>query len=531
MTTPRQPKLQRLTLFLFKEGMALDDVIPERDELLSYHVLGLGVDEDNLFVKASFVSRPKWVTYLDPHVDQDLESLLSASAAAALVMRAGDRTFALTFGQGRHLLDAEAVIHDFGLKVVLNTVAYDQLKSVDARSVDELTIHTRRDVSRDSSFEAFGLDVTRDLIRTVTGTPRDETLARKLTGSTALALNTRVQVPELPELAERLLDRYVAADYRAHFDFIDHLRPVSDPVLARRLQDALLDDLRARSITDLHLAPPEVLDHLDIEGFRFTTQDRDSDPENDPRISAYLDSIDLDALSYDKLKSDRVVPIRASDGVAQRGWSVYRCIVYETSDEERLYVLSAGDWYEVSLDFKRRVEEDVRRLAPLELDLPDARFNESESDYNARAADAIGALCLDEKLVRDEGPDKMEICDLLTADGKLIHVKKRGRSSTLSHLFAQGVNSAERLRSDDQFRELARGVIAREDAAFADVVPAGRPDPANHEIGFVVITRSTRETPLTLPFFSVVSLRAAAQRLENQGFRVRVAKVPEPRSA
>jgi uncharacterized protein (TIGR04141 family) len=63
---------------------------------------------------------------LEPNVDQDLESLLSASAAAALVMRGGDRTFALTFGQGRHLLDAEAVIHDFGLKVVLNTVAYDQ---------------------------------------------------------------------------------------------------------------------------------------------------------------------------------------------------------------------------------------------------------------------------------------------------------------------------------------------------------------------------------------------------------------------
>lgn len=527
---PRQPKLQRLTLFLFKEGMTLDDVIPEREQLQSYHVRGLGIDDDNLFVKASFVNQPKWVPYLEPHVEQDLDSLLSSTAAAALVMRAGDRTLALAFGQGRHLLETEAVTHDFGLKVVLNTVAYDQLKSVDARSVDELTVHTRRDVSRDSSFEAFGLDVTRDLIRTVTGTPRDETLARKLTGSTALALNTRAQIPELPELAERLLDRYAATDYREHFDFIDHLRPVSDAALIARLQNALLEDLRARSITDLHLAPPEVLDHLDIEGFRFTTQERDSDPEADPRISAYLDSIDRDSLSFEKLKSDRVVPIHA-DGVAQRGWSVFRCIVYETSDQERLYVLSAGEWYEVSLDFKRRVDEDVRRLVPLELDLPEARFNESEGDYNARAANAIGALCLDEKLVRDEGPDKMEVCDLLTADGKLIHVKKRGRSSTLSHLFAQGINSAERLRGDDEFRGRARALIAREGAAFADVVPAERPNPADHEIGFVIITRSTRETPLTLPFFSVVSLRAAAQRLENQGFRVRVAKVPEPRSA
>jgi uncharacterized protein (TIGR04141 family) len=507
--------------------MTLDDVIPERNDLLSYHVRGLGIDEDNLFVKASHVNAPKWVTYLEPHVDENLESLLSSSAAAALVMRVGERTFALAFGQGRHLLEAEAVVHDFGLKVVLNTVAYDQLKSVDARSVDELTVHTRRDVSRDSSFEAFGLDVTRDLIRTVTGTPRDDTLARKLTGSTALALNTRVQVPDLPELAERLLERYAAVDYREHFDFIDHLRPVSDPGVIARLQDELLDDLRSWEIDDVHLAPPEVLDHLEIEGFRFTTQPRDNEPDVDPRISAYLDSTEPESLSLDQLKGDRVVPLRASDGVAQRGWSVYRCIVYETHDNDRLYVLSAGDWYEVSLGFKRRVDEDVRRLPALELDLPEAQLNESEGHYNERAAQAIGALCLDEKLVRDEGPDKMEICDLLMPTGTLIHVKKRGRSSTLSHLFAQGVNSAERLRGDEDFRNRARTLIAAEDHTFAEVVPAQRPDPARHDVGFVVITRSTRDTFLTLPFFSLVSLRAAAQRLENQGFRVRVAKVFE----
>jgi uncharacterized protein (TIGR04141 family) len=47
----------------------------------------------------------------------------------------------------------------------------------------------------------------------------------------------------------------------------------------------------------------------------------------------------------------------------------------------------------------------------------------------------------------------------------------------------------------------------------------------------VVITGSTgdhrREWPLTLPFFSLVNLRAAAQRLRNLGFRVSVAEVPE----
>jgi uncharacterized protein (TIGR04141 family) len=95
-------------------------------------------------------------------------------------------------------------------------------------------------------------------------------------------------------------------------------------------------------------------------------------------------------------------------------------------------------------------------------------------------------------------------------------------------LFSQGVNSAERLLQDAEFRRQARALIARERADFGDVLPPDRPSPDAHEISFVVITRSDRDTPLTLPFFSVVSLRAAATRLHGFGFRVSIAAVREP---
>ena len=81
---------------------------------------------------------------------------------------------------------------------------------------------------------------------------------------------------------------------------------------------------------------------------------------------------------------------------------------------------------------------------------------------------------------------------------------------------------------DDDFRSKARAVARREDPTFEQVLPAARPNTADHEISFVVITRSTRGTPLTLPFFSVVSLRAAANRLQGFGFPVSVAAVHEP---
>jgi len=218
--------------------------------------------------------------------------------------------------------------------------------------------------------------------------------------------------------------------------------------------------------------------------------------------------------------------IRSSDGQPQASWTILRCIVYQVEIDGQLYVLSTGDWFRVNLEFKERVYQDVKGLALLD-GLPDADPGTDEGAYNLKAAEAINAVCLDKKFVYDGGPDKMEICDILTRDRRLIHIKQRGSSSTLSHLFAQGLNCAERLLQDADFRSKARVVVETENTEFAEVLPIDRPDPQAYEVSFVVITRSNRDTPLTLPFFSVVSLRAAASRLQGFGFRVSVAAVHE----
>lgn len=62
---------------------------------------------------------------------------------------------------------------------------------------------------------------------------------------------------------------------------------------------------------------------------------------------------------------------------------------------------------------------------------------------------------------------------------------------------------------------------------FSDAFPHGRPEVGEYTVAFVVITRSVRQEFLTLPFFSRVSLRAAARRLELLGFNVKVAAVRE----
>ena len=267
------PAQQKLTVSLVKDGLTHGDALRGADGLSSYTVAGLSAGKPSLFVRATAPHPPKWLGYLKPHVPGDLPDLYAASAAALLFVQGADRLFAFTFGQGRHLLDPGAIESDFGLKVVLNTVS--------TRSVEECrlkpsttTMHTRRDVSRDSSLSAFGLDVSRDLVRAVTGRPQDAAFGPRLTGADALGLHTRAAVPELPALAERLLAAYQAEDYKQYSDFIDFLRPERSPGRVQALEEKLTAALNSKQLADIHLAAPEPLDWLDIDGFRFSSQGR-----------------------------------------------------------------------------------------------------------------------------------------------------------------------------------------------------------------------------------------------------------------
>jgi uncharacterized protein (TIGR04141 family) len=262
-------------------------------------------------------------------------------------------------------------------------------------------------------------------------------------------------------------------------------------------------------------------------GFTFSTLPEDDELDSDPRITAYLASIDKEDLSLKKLKHDRVQAREAASGDLVEDWPVYRCLVYERSRGDDHFVLTGGQWFKVSEGFYRAEVDFVASLPPLGLDLPEAEEGVDEGDYNEGAAEAIGALCLDRKNVNLPDGDKVEVCDLLTDGPALVHVKKRGSSSNLSHLFSQGLVSAEMLLGDGRFRTSAREIVRAEDSSYERHFPEERPEPGDYVIGYVVITRSKRETPLTLPFFSVVNLASAARRLRTLGFEVAVQAVRE----
>ena len=97
---------------------------------------------------------------------------------------------------------------------------------------------------------------------------------------------------------------------------------------------------------------------------------------------------------------------------------------------------------------------------------------------------------MDRKMINHGGAhSKIEFCDLITKDKKLIHVKHYGGSSVLSHLFSQGLVSGELFLGDSKFREK---VNAKLPDGFKITDTKVRPISSHYEIIFGIISSSTK---------------------------------------
>lgn len=529
MAKRSKKRVRHLTVFLLKADVQkFKDALKDPGALTSCKLRNDAPFQGRFYYQPQHDKPPVWQALVQAGLVDTLD-LRNRSTAGLLFVSAAHRRFALTFGYGRNMLKPESFERNFGLKVALNTVDPKTLKSVDARTFEDLTLVTRRQASRGSELSAFGLDVTQDVLRAVTGKPRDAKFARQVTGADALAIAVEAEFEDLAKVCKRALDAYGRDDYKTDFSFIDHLRPVADPSLRATLEAALIDALQAANTDRVHLAPPEPLDWERVDGFEYSTQESE-DAYSDLDIDEYLATVDeTDQLSVADLKRHRIGARFSGAANAQEHWSVYRAIVFETEIGDHLYVLSAGDWFEIAKTFAQTVAKRLKKVKPPSFTLPDADAADSEGDYNESVATSERFALMDQKLVRvrDANSD-IELCDLLTPARQLIHVKKKTRSATLSHLFAQGVVAAEAFLWDEEFRKAARSKIPSTQKRIAALIPNDKPQSKEFEVVYAIITKmAASKWPTGMPFFSQLNLVNAAERLRRHGYHVSLLRIEE----
>jgi uncharacterized protein (TIGR04141 family) len=202
---------------------------------------------------------------------------------------------------------------------------------------------------------------------------------------------------------------------------------------------------------------------------------------------------------------------------------VYRALEWEIERDDRVFFLADGGWFEISADYLRRIDERLSEIDPSGIERPGFDPREHEDDYNKRLArHRPGRVVLDRKFAyfKDEA-GKVEICDVFTAAGDFVHVKRDFEAEAMSHLFAQGSVSAELFTYRPQYRDRLRELLAAE-PSVAQAVPVDVPQPRQFRVAFGIITDEPSRVPNRLPVFSRVHLAQMADQIERAVFRITV---------
>lgn len=513
----------RLSIYLLKDDIKTPDDAIKVAGVLEHETLHLDGIEAELYVQPAYTKAPRWSKLFEGVIDLKKLGIRSSNAAAAMVVPAAGRLFAVTFGFGRHLLRPGVCEERFGLKVTLNAINPQSIRSIDRKTFESLGRHVQEQTSRPAGATDFGLDIEQDMLRAVTGTPRDPELGSRLHGKVALVANVDFGLDRVVDYLEKCEELAHDDSYKTEYPWVDHISEITDAALKNRLDEELVDRIRDERFDRLWLAVPDRIDWGEVDGFKFSESNR-VNTAPDLQFADLLDQLrDPASLTVSQLKSKKAFCFAHDHLKPIHRWSAYQCVCFEVDDGNETYLLSGGKWYRIASSFVQGVNDFVAAMPRSTLKLP-ACQDVAEGEYNIKvsASDPEFYTLLDAKNVSyGGGHSKIEVCDLLTADRRLVHVKKYGGSSILSHLFAQAAVSGELLFMDADFRAKANLLVPRS-KRFPD-----RLRPADYEVVLAIVTWSKKE--LTLPFFSRVSLRAATRRLRGFGYKVSMLAIPGPR--
>ncbi len=535
MTT--KPKTQKLSIRLLNKGLEPEDSVREGVRLEEWpNIEGAKIS----IGKMGGSNAPKWASFLNL-TENEKNELRNSTTYGIVFIQSRNRWFAVSFGMGHVKLNPDKFEQNFGLRIVLNTVDPNQLKSADIRTPDENTLTRRSQTSRGSDQTAFNIDLERDIVRGLAGVPRLTEFGSWIAGKDALTIHGKTVVDALPQICSEAYTNYKKEDYKQSFRWIDRIRHIRNSELIEKLNaklvNALDEAIKSSPIENLHLAFPVIYDpdktnHIRYKGFRSSNVYPDLD------LYRYFEALrEQGKTEYltNYLTSHTVHEVDDEGRDCGDKWKIRECLCYETVLDEHTYVLSGGLWYQVDVDLADEVKKffkDTDRI-----DLPPAKAGENEETYNSRIATAgdTDLLCLDRKLIKPTGStsrSSIEVCDFISREKHLIHVKNKTSSSRLSHLFNQGTVAARVLILDSQSRDKVRDKIKEVElktgqTGYEPILPSSTEEFHSADFTFVYAVISTGNKP-NLPFFSLVSFRQAALDLRALGYKCAFSWIERP---
>ncbi|MFN4940778.1 MAG: TIGR04141 family sporadically distributed protein [Bacteroidota bacterium] len=446
----------KLNIYLIKEKYSDEDSIIKIDtdkEINKIEINNVGI----FYFKKSSPNPPDWLSsFFNNHPSIESSNFFGSGTKAVLIIKIPHKSkirfFAIPFGSGRFLLKDFCFEERFGLITSLNILESKSIRGIDKRTLTTNPKSSREQIAKASEAIDFQIDFERDLVQSITGKSTDTTFGNIVTGKEALSISAKVDITNIKSFLKRALNTFEKKDYRINFKWIDQIKEVRIDDTIDKLNENLIKRIINKDEA-VWLAVPEIVDWANFKGFKYSTRKRDTLHEELDLIT-FIDEIGITLDSIEQLENNVITCWGViEDGISHK-WSIFSCLNAEIDLNKKKYFLANSKWYEINSEFVKSVDDIFNSIEQINIvHLPDYNHKD-EGEYNTAAATQINALCLDAKnLPYGGGHSKIEFCDIFTKDKKLIHVKKDGGSSVLSHLFNQGYVSAELLLSDEVFRK------------------------------------------------------------------------------
>jgi len=420
-----------------------------------------------------------------------------------------------SFGYGRYMVKPESYVHRFGVKVVLNSVEPNNIRKVDKLTMEEMPVRSQIQASKATDISSFSIDVYTDYMRGIVGAPRTEELGNVIAGKDEFKFSLKLDIKDLKDKCKMILKRFNSDKYKENYDWYDHLKAIEDPAEIGKLEIDLMEKIQNREDEKIYLSPPEMIDWIDTE-FSYTKKGTKYSDLNIEDFYNYLEERNY-SFNVEKLKNRKIYIHR--DNKDNETWKVYNCIIFEQTEDQTLYILTNGNWFEVDNDFVKEVDQYLEEVPKSSIILPNYD-HDNEGDYNKVVGESEDNLISLDKVTPtiEDYRGKIELCDLLSDKGHLIHVKHWSSSSTLSHLFAQGRVAATSLINNYQYREKIQEKVEDIDQSFAELFD--KTNPGDFPVVYAIIYKNDKPIHKRLPFFSKLNMRQNVQQLRERQFRV-----------
>lgn len=515
-------KANSFTIYLIKEWVKESEILNKKD-LENTDITWVW----KVYYKQGEKKTPKWMDFF---WSENFEGIFSSNVSGAFIEKWWNRFFALVFWTWwRFLLNKWIHEERFWLKVTLNSVKKDSIKAVDVTNLEWNWLQSRIQSVKPNSSENFWFDIERDLVKAITWRSKDDTKYWTiLTGKDSLNVRIKLDITELKSFLWILLEQYENKEYEKDFPWINSLYEIENIIDWKEcywykfLNDKLIEEINKSEPEGVHLSIPDIIDWSDFWGFSYKTWKKKELVDN-LSIVQFKKAI-WDEVKFDDIKRKSIYLYSSLSETYKDHWKIKDCIYFEYHDDKKnqTYILTWWKWFKIKDSLVSDVNTYFKNIdRNNEFTIIDySDDHKDENEYNEAFAKENNCLALDKALTNIQWHSSFELCDILSPNKHLIHIKRYSGSSVLSHLFNQWFVSANYLLD----KEIRRKVINNlKDKLIWDfeIKEDDRPNNTWYSIVYWIIKKDNWKE-FDIPFFSKMTLMHIVKTLTNIWYKVSI---------